>query len=156
MARRIITETEIQTIKEAVEKYPLSMADAARFAGIAYRTFIYRAQKIGVYKPNRNHKGRTFENGGKKSFPLQDILKGKHPTYRTAALKKRMIRSNLLENICAECGIGDTWNDKSIVLELDHINGNSTDHKKRNLRLLCPNCHSQTSTFRGRKNKKPR
>lgn len=48
---------------------------------------------------------------------------------------------------CEECEI-DSWNGKSIVLELDHINGDSNDNSLENVRLLCPNCHSQTHTFR--------
>lgn len=50
---------------------------------------------------------------------------------------------------CSECGIED-WFGKPLVLELDHINGINTDNRLENLRLLCPNCHSQTHTFRGR------
>ncbi len=48
------------------------------------------------------------------------------------------------------CGITDMWVGKSIVLEVDHINGISTDHRCSNVRLLCPNCHSQTNTYGGR------
>jgi hypothetical protein len=55
-----------------------------------------------------------------------------------------------LKEKCYECGLSDTWNGKPITLEIDHINGNSLDHRVENLRLLCPNCHSQTSYFRGR------
>lgn len=50
---------------------------------------------------------------------------------------------------CNECGI-DTWHGKTIPLELDHINGKSQDNRIENLRLLCPNCHSLTDTWRGR------
>ena len=53
---------------------------------------------------------------------------------------------------CHICGI-DEWNDKAIVLQLDHINGVKRDNRIENLRFLCPNCHSQTDTFAG-KNKK--
>lgn len=48
---------------------------------------------------------------------------------------------------CEECGISE-WNNKPIVLDLDHINGNCNDNCLENVRLLCPNCHSQTNTFK--------
>ena len=50
---------------------------------------------------------------------------------------------------CLHCDISE-WQNKPLKLELDHIDGNSFNNKKENLRLLCPNCHSQTDTFRGR------
>lgn len=43
-----------------------------------------------------------------------------------------------------------TWNKGPIPLELDHIDGNSENNKERNLRLICPNCHAQTPTYKGR------
>ena len=50
---------------------------------------------------------------------------------------------------CWECGIS-SWNGKELVLELEHIDGNSENNKEENLSLLCPNCHSQTPTYKGR------
>lgn len=50
---------------------------------------------------------------------------------------------------CLFCGLSE-WRDQKIVLELDHIDGNSSNNVRENLRLLCPNCHSQTDTWRGR------
>jgi len=50
---------------------------------------------------------------------------------------------------CSECGICN-WNGKDIVLEIDHINGINSDNRVENLRYLCPNCHSQTSTYKGK------
>lgn len=52
-------------------------------------------------------------------------------------------------NSCLFCGIS-IWRGRSITLELDHIDGNSSNNVRENLRLLCPNCHSQTPTWRGR------
>ena len=53
------------------------------------------------------------------------------------------------EGKCAECSIID-YNNKSITLELDHIDGNGKNNREMNLRCLCPNCHSQTSTYRSK------
>lgn len=70
-------------------------------------------------------------------------------------IKRRLIEEGFLEEKCSECGLGQEWNGKPITLTIDHINGNSTDGRLENLRILCPNCHSQTDTFSG-KHKHPK
>ena len=52
---------------------------------------------------------------------------------------------------CLLCGIKD-WNGKPIVFQFDHIDGNPDHNTKENIRMVCPNCHSQTETY-GVKNK---
>jgi hypothetical protein len=56
---------------------------------------------------------------------------------------------------CAECGITE-WNGKAIILELEHKDGNSDNNTPENLCFLCPNCHSQTSTYKGKNKGKGR
>ncbi|MEO7092882.1 MAG: hypothetical protein ABI175_06500, partial [Polyangiales bacterium] len=50
---------------------------------------------------------------------------------------------------CNECGVS-SWCGRDLTLQLEHINGISNDHRLENLRLLCPNCHSQTATYGNR------
>lgn len=52
---------------------------------------------------------------------------------------------------CSECGISE-WQGRKLTLQLDHINGVRNDNRLENLRLMCPNCHSQTDTFAGKNN----
>lgn len=64
-------------------------------------------------------------------------------------LKIRLIREGMLKPKCDDCD-RDQWRDETITLELDHIDGNKDNNSLGNLRLLCPNCHSQTPEYRSR------
>lgn len=84
------------------------------------------------------------------SIPLDTILVA-DSRYRgsTSLLKSRLLRAGLLTPVCSRCGLRE-WMEAVIALELDHVNGDRVDNRLENLRLLCPNCHSQTPTYRGR------
>lgn len=88
----------------------------------------------------------------KEAVALEDVLV-ENSTYHRWHLKNRLIKEGILSNICSECSCLPMWNDKPLSLQLDHINGDNTDNRLINLRLLCPNCHSQTDTFAGRNKK---
>ena len=62
-------------------------------------------------------------------------------------LVKRLVREKRKTYNCEKCGLGDSWCGEKITLQLDHKNGDNRDNREENLRLLCPNFHSQTSTF---------
>jgi len=79
---------------------------------------------------------------------LQDYLDNKFPI-QSYKLKNKLIKANLLEYKCSICTISN-WNTEFIALELDHIDGNNKNNNLINLRLLCPNCHSQTDTYRSK------
>lgn len=72
----------------------------------------------------------------------------------TGRLKEFILKNELLKNECAVCSLGPTWNDKPLSLQLDHINGNHYDNRLENLRMICPNCHTQTDTFTGKNKRK--
>lgn len=83
---------------------------------------------------------------------IEYYLTEKSKVNRTT-LKGRLMRSGLLRNECYECHLGPEWNGLKLMMVLDHINGISDDYRIENLRLLCPNCNSQTATFSGRNKK---
>lgn len=68
--------------------------------------------------------------------------------------KASLLREGKLINKCAICKLEPMWNNKPLTLHLDHINGDNKNNDLNNLRLICPNCHSQTDTYTGRNIKK--
>lgn len=118
------------------------MTQAAAAANLGIRQFKRYAIEYGLYKPTKNGAGVKKE--------LQDILDGKHPEYGSSKLSERLVKAGLKRYHCENCGI-ESWNGKKISLELNHIDGNGRNHSFENLELLCPNCHSQTPTYRSKK-----
>ena len=54
------------------------------------------------------------------------------------------------KQICNICGITNKWNGKKLNFILDHIDGDASNNRRENLRLICPNCDSQLDTFKSK------
>ena len=97
--------------------------------------------------------GRFSSKNGKR-ISLADILIENSDYQNIGRLKKRLVSEKVLEYKCVKCNNNGEWMGSSLMLQLDHINGNKFDHRLVNLRFLCPNCHSQTETFGGKNTNK--
>lgn len=145
-----------EQIQEAVNN-SLSIAQVCRELGIRPGGGNYKTvnMKLKLYNIDVSHfTGQGWNQGSMRrttnaGIALEEVLIVDSSYLSTGSLKKRLYKEGLKEEKCEICDITH-WMNKAITLELDHINGLNTDNRIENLRILCPNCHSQTASFRGR------
>ena len=145
------TVAEVSRAIEMAESYAATMRNLGRSpssAGYSYLRQLVESSGIST----GHFKGAGWRRGKRgpltPPIPLSEVLvEGRR--VNSAKLRRRLIEEGLKEPKCERCG-RRTWQGAPIPLELEHINGRRDDNRLENLRLLCPNCHSFTPTYRGR------
>lgn len=147
---------------EAIVKDCLSFAAVIRRLGLKQaggnQTHITsRIVKYGIdtshFLGSRTNSGISHKGGFDKlsweQVLIYNRLNGRKEKIKV--LKRALLESGVPEQ-CALCPLKTEWNGKKLVLQVDHIDGDFLNNVKKNIRFLCPNCHSQTENF-GTKNR---
>ncbi|MGW4942409.1 hypothetical protein ACWEOZ_12590 [Actinoplanes sp. NPDC004185] len=137
-----------------------SMAGVLRHLGLRQTggAHAHLRRRIAKLNIDTSHFLGSAHNRGTHSFNRRrsDQILVLRPS--TAGREKPHALRRALEEVglpkrCAECNLADSWRGRQLVLHVDHIDGRLWDCRPENLRFLCPNCHSQTATYAGRKSK---
>jgi len=121
--------------------------------------YVYLKQKFVEYDIDVSHfrgqawsKGKSRETdervnlqGSRAEKPWEEVF-AKNSGAKNSILLRRLLLSKKREYKCEECGI-QNWQGKPIRLQIDHVNGDRLDNREENLKIVCPNCHSQTETY---------
>lgn len=134
---------------ESFREFLLKIGSSSNGTG-SYKSIKNQLVKLGVEIPKFN-----YENKSEVRKRLNDDeVFIENSTYSRQHLKDRIIKSELIDYKCEVCGNEGEWNGKKLSLHLEHKNGTNDDNRLQNLTFLCPNCHSQTDTYAGKKTKR--
>ena len=145
------TKDEIEKMLNNADSFKdfLEKIGCKSFQSHVYRRIQKELKELNINysKENFNYNNRVIAR--KKTAKSNDETFIVGEKFRTR-IKVRIIDDKLIPYICDFCKNEGSWNNKKLILSLDHINGINTDNRLENLRFLCPNCHSQTDTFCGK------
>lgn len=150
MPRKYTDDQLIEAVKVSRSIAQVLRGIRLRPAGGNHKTVKARIKELGLdtahFRGQGWLKGTNIRTSPRK--PIEAVLT-KESTFRTSHLRLRLLESGLKEHVWERCGLSE-WNSLPIPLELDHLNGINSDNRLTNLRVLCPNCHAQTSNYRGK------
>jgi len=106
-------------------------------------------KKLDKLQINYEHLKISINTFSKIRYTLEEILVEDSTYVSMTVLLKRLKIERGWKHECAICGLAE-WNEKPIPLEIDHIDGRHTNNTYTNLRAICPNCHAQTDTYKGK------
>ena len=141
-----------QRLREAVA-LSRSVKDVVRHLGVSQvgGNHAHISRRIATLGIDTSHFARVPPRRGDRVhrdvLALRSPEQGRVPGRR---LRRALIRRGVADR-CALCGTGPEWNGQPLRLEVDHISGAWWDNRIENIRLLCPNCHAATDTYRGRR-----
>lgn len=148
-----ITDAEITHALQ----HTVSVLDLMRTLGVGETNtnlknrVLERIQVLGYTITHLDGRRQVLGNRGFQRNSVEEILQGAPYRSSAAKLKRRLIESQYKQDVCEKCGQGPSWNGAPLTLQLDHIDGNPTNNRLENLRVLCPNCHTQTPTYGSKK-----
>lgn len=114
--------------------------------GGSYRTAYMAASELNLTSDHMSGKAHMKGKIPTNARPLSELLVVDSPAGK---IKSRLLKEGILEAKCSVCLITH-WNGELAPLELDHIDGNNRNNLIENLRIICPNCHAQTDTYKGK------
>jgi transposase len=143
---KTIFDIDENSLKDIIQN-SLSIYEVAKFIKVSRKVI---TRLVTKYNIDISH---FVPNGKAKRYLMPNTVLIENSEFGNDDAIRCIKRNNLLEYKCNICGLKPLWMGKKLTIQLHHKNGNRRDHRLENLEFECPNCHSQTINYKGRKSK---
>lgn len=145
---RALSEEELKNIHSNCTSIEQIMSRLNLKSSSARTLLSKRLRDLGLLY-TRNRPQESYGKNNSKYISAEKYL-GTSKNITNSKLKIKLFEEGILDNLCSACGIGPEYNNKPLTLELHHIDGDSKNNTLSNLKILCPNCHTQTDNYRSK------